>query len=67
MKPSATVKPHHTASPRTACLDLVALHRQRAAAKLDANRQVVHGREALVGELQQQARLAHGCEREGGP
>ena len=39
-------------------LDLLSVDGDHARAKLDANREVVDGLEPLVGELQQQARLA---------
>lgn len=42
-------------------LDLLVLDVDHARAELDADREVVHRLEALVRELQQQARLAHAC------
>lgn len=42
-------------------LDLLAVDVDHARAELHANREVVHGLEALVRELQQQAGLAHTC------
>ena len=40
-------------------LDLLVVDGDHACAELDADREVVHLLEALVGELQQQARLSH--------
>ena len=42
-------------------LDGLVVDGDHAGAKLDADGEVVHGLEALVGELQQQARLADAC------
>jgi hypothetical protein len=47
-------------------LDLLVVNADHARAELHPDGQVVHRLEALVGELQQQARLAHAWGREGG-
>jgi len=42
-------------------LDLLGVDGDHAGPELHSNGEVVHGLEALVGELQQKARLAHAC------
>ena len=45
-------------------LDGLVVDGDHAGAELDADGEVVHGLEPLVGELQQQARLPHACRAE---